>query len=548
MSARRLDKGGRIDRTRPVSFRWDGLTLKGFAGDTLASALMANGQTKLGRSFKYHRPRGIMSAGVEESGAIVSVGHGARHEPNVKATMQELYAGLEANGQNAWPNVRFDLGAVNGLFGRFFSAGFYYKTFMGLPPFEWGRGTGLWMQYEKLIRKAAGMGRASREADPDSYDYAHAFCDILVVGSGPAGLNAALTAAEAGRDVMLVEQDFELGGDYLNDPAAEGERSALVAAVERAGVRILTRTTAFGLYDGGVAGLVERVTDHLAAPDPHLPRQRFWTVRAGATVLATGALERSIAFADNDRPGVMTAAAARSYLNRYGILPGQRIVIATTNDSAYGAAGELAAAGAEVVLADARSDAVLAPERVSLRPGLAPLAVLGRRGVEGVRLATRSGAGWSEAAREDCDLLLVSGGWSPVVNLSSHRGAKPVWNADLACFLAGPTEEPIHMAGSADGVWNRADCAASGVAAARRAMGEAAEAPAPGGWTQPIQPVYEVRQPETRAKAFVDPQHDVTGDDVRLAHQEGFVSVEHLKRYTTLGMATDQGKMGNVIG
>ena len=548
MTARRLDKGGRIDRTRPVSFGWDGLALKGFVGDTLASALMANGQTVLGRSFKYHRPRGIMSAGVEESGAIVSVGAGARHEPNVKATMQELYDGLEAKGQNAWPNVRFDLGAVNGLFGRFFSAGFYYKTFMGLPPFEWGRGTGLWMQYEKLIRKAAGMGRASRAPDPDCYDHAHAFCDILVVGSGPAGLNAALTAAEEGRNVMLVEQDFELGGDYLNDPAAEAERAALVASVERAGVRILTRTTAFGLYDGGVAGLVERVTDHLAAPDPHLPRQRFWTVRAGATVLATGALERSVAFASNDRPGVMTAAAARSYLNRFGILPGQSIVIATTNDSAYGVAGDLAAAGAEVVLADVRSEAASAPEGVSLRPGLAPLAVIGRRGVEGVRLAARSGAGWSEAAREDCDLLLVSGGWSPVVNLSSHRGAKPVWNAGLACFRAGPTEEPIQMAGSADGVWNRDDCAASGMAAARRAMGEAAEAPAPGGWVRPIQPVYEVRLPGTKAKAFVDPQHDVTGDDVRLAHQEGFVSVEHLKRYTTLGMATDQGKMGNVIG
>lgn len=261
MTVRRLDQGGRIDRARPLNFRWDGKDLTGYAGDTLASALMANGETVLGRSFKYHRPRGIMSAGVEESGAILSVGQGARQEPNVKATMQELFEGLEARGQNAWPNVRHDLGAVIGLFGRFLAAGFYYKTFMGVPLFDWGRGTGQWMRYETLIRKAAGMGRASREPDPDQYDHAHAYCDLLVVGAGPAGLRAALTAAEAGRDVILVEQDFELGGDFLNDPATEPERAALVQSIARAGVRVMTRTTAFGLYDTGVAGLVERVTD-----------------------------------------------------------------------------------------------------------------------------------------------------------------------------------------------------------------------------------------------------------------------------------------------
>jgi len=549
MTARRLESGGRIDRGKKISFSWDGKALTGFAGDTLASALMANGQDVLGRSFKYHRPRGIMSAGVEESGAIVTVGEGAHREPNVKATMQELYDGLSASGQNAWPNVRFDFGAVNGLFSRFFAAGFYYKTFMGLPPFEWGQGTGLWMQYEKLIRKAAGMGTASREADPDNYDHAHGFCDVLVVGSGPAGLSAALTAAEAGRDVLLVEQDFELGGDYLNDPEAERRRIELVEAVRAAGVRIMTRTTAFGLYDDGTAGLLEKVTDHLSKPDPRLPRQRFWTVRAGATILATGALERSIAFGNNDRPGVMTAASAKVYLNRYGVLPGNRIVIATNNDSAYGTAAGLARAGAEVVLADSRPEqAIETPEGVTLRKGVAPLKAAGRGRVQGVELATASGSSWKPAGRQDCDLLLVSGGWSPVVNLSSHRGAKPVWDAGQACFLPGPTGEPIFHAGSAAGHWTREACEASGTAAARKAMGQADESIAPGGWQTPIAPLYEVRLPERSSKAFVDYQHDVTGDDVRLAHQEGFVSVEHLKRYTTLGMATDQGKMGNVIG
>ena len=560
MTAQRLPKGGHIDRTRPLTFRWDGTPMSGYAGDTLASALMANDEQILGRSFKYHRPRGIMSAGVEESGALVTVGKGAKQDANVRATTQPLYEGLIARGQNAWPSVRLDFGAINSLFGRFFAAGFYYKTFMGLPPFEWGRGTGMWMRYEKIIRKAAGMGTASREPDPDRYEHAHGYCDLLVVGSGPAGRAAAHCAAKAGCDVILVEQDAIMGGDTLSQPDNTSSLQEELSALTACGVRLMTSTTAFGLYDNGVAGLLERVTDHLADPTSWLPRQRFWTVRAHATVIAAGALERHIAFGDNDRPGVMTANAGRTYLNRFAIQAGEKIVIATNNDSAYTTASDLAGSGASVTMLDSRREIPFSwrshcdTAGVVIKSGAAPMKALGGKAVSDLTTAIRQGNSWRADRNIDCDLVLVSGGWSPVVNLLSHRGIKPVWNPELACFLAPTSEEPILAAGSAAGVWDDAACRTSGEKAALEAL-ELIRNPAyrtaaqtPGNWECPIDPLYEVCPAKQKLKSFVDPQHDVTTDDIRLAHHEGFVSVEHLKRYTTLGMATDQGKMGNIIG
>ena len=560
MSTRRQPSGGHIDRSKVLDFTWDGKPLQGYAGDSLASALLANGEQVLGRSFKYHRPRGVMSAGVEESGALVTVGTGARCDANVRATTQELYQGLVAQGQNAWPSVRFDFGALNGLLSRFLSAGFYYKTFMGVPPLEWGSGTGMWMRYEKIIRRAAGMGEASRAPDPDHYEHAHGYCDLLVVGSGPAGRAAARAAAQAGLDVVLVEQDSVSGGNSLSQPGAAAGLADEITALEHAGVRSMTRTIAFGLYDHGTAGLLERVTDHLADPPTWLPRQRFWTLRAAHTVLATGAIERHLAFGNNDRPGVMTVAAARTYLNRFAVLPGERIVVATNNDSAYPAAAELANAGASVRLLDARTTIPdqlrnsLASAEVDLHLGLAPLQARGASGVNALALAKADGAKWRAAGSMSCDLVLVSAGWSPVVNLLSHRGVQPVWDAANACFLPDSSDEPITMAGSAAGVWHTSDCVLSGTAAgirAAHALGKSVtqtQAPAAGGWQAPIRALYEIKVPGRKLKSFVDLQHDVTSEDVRLAQREGYVSVEHLKRYTTLGMAIDQGKMGNVIG
>ncbi len=560
----RLKSGGRIDRSRPLSFRFDGRSYTGHAGDTLASALLANGVTLVGRSFKYHRPRGIYSAGIEEPNALVTLRSGGRHEPNVPATMIELFDGLEAHSQNRWPSLRHDVMSAVGHFPKVFAAGFYYKTFMG-PTRR------AWMFYEHFIRKAAGMGDPTTAPDPDRYEKAHAFCDLLVVGGGPAGLAAAITAGRAGLRVILVEDDAGLGGSLLSrrdKAASEWLSAALAELAALPGVRVMTRTCAFGAYDGMTFALLERVSDHLAVPAPFQPRQRYWRVRAGQAILATGMIERPIVFGNNDLPGVMLASAARTYANRFAALPGRQVVVFTNNDSAYTAAEDLRAAGAAVSVIDARAEvaealrARMRAAGIELHSGFAVGCANGTRAVTSVDIVPFDAAR-AQAARVHkrlpCDLLAVSGGWTPTLHLLAQRGCKPVHDEARAMLVAATVPDGFHLAGGAAGTGTLSACIESGMAAANAAVAASGHAPAAPGRPlaavpsadtdeDGIVPVWTIPDPlgQRAKKKFVDLQHDVGADDIVLAHREGYASVEHLKRYTTLGMANDQGKTSNL--
>ena len=465
-----------------LRFTFDGVEMRARPGDTLAAALLANGVGRVGRSFKYHRPRGVMAAGVEEPNALVTVGEGGRTEPNTRATDLYVYDGLVAVSQNRWPSLAFDLGAINGLAASFLAAGFYYKTFFG-PPLRW-------MLYEKFIRRAAGMGKAPTKTDPDAYEHRAAFCDVLVVGGGAAGIAAAREAAAAGERVLLVEQQPTLSG-----------------AID--GVRILTRTTAWGLWDHGFATLAERLVEPGRKPAPGQPAQRLWHVRAKRIVLATGAIERPLTFAGNDRPGVMLSQAVRTYIERFGVLPGKRVVIATNNDDAYATADAIAAAGGEVVaILDSRARGPAT--RFPVFTDAMPVSTKGRAH----QLASVDARIGITTRRFEADLLAVSGGFTPVVHLHSQGGGKLDWREDLQAFIPGASPQAITSVGAAAG-----------------------EIPAITATAATL--------PEPK-RSFIDFQNDVAAADVDLAWAEGYRSVEHLKRYTTLGMATDQGKTSNM--
>ena len=545
MSAFRTRIGGRVDRARPLAFSFDGQRFQGLAGDTLASALLANGVHLVGRSFKYHRPRGIVGAGAEEPNALVGLDRGpGRYAPNLRATQIELHDGLAAESQNRWPSLRRDVAALGDLLAPLIPAGFYYKTFMQ-PASWWAR------VYEPRIREAAGLGRPPTGSDPDRYTQRHAHCETLVVGAGPAGIAAALAAAARGERVILCDEQAELGGSLLAEtratidgrPAADWLAGALAALAARPNVVLLPRTTAFGYFAQNFVALAERVGDHLATPDPDLPRERLWQVVAREVVLATGAIERPLVFPENDRPGIMLADAARAYATRYGVLPGRRVVVFTAHDDAYGAALDLAAAGAEIAcIADLRPvvDGVLPQQAraagMTIFTGATITGTRGRLRIHEAhvgRIAPGGDVVGVEAV--SCDLLLMSGGWTPSVHLHSQARGKLVYAPTLQAFVPGATPQACRSVGACAGAFGL-----------QQALGPAIrvenDPPRGGGFAGAV----PHDRSKARARAFVDFQNDVTAKDLTLALSEGFRSIEHVKRYTTNGMATDQGKTSNI--
>ena len=560
----RIASGGLIDRSKEISFIFNGKKYNGYKGDTLASALLANGVHLIGRSFKYHRPRGIIAAGVEDANGKVQLYKDNITEPNVNVTEVELVEGLRIESQNCWPSVNFDVGGINNFLNRFFPAGFYYKTFMW-PKSFW------YHVYEPFIRKAAGMGKASLDPDPDRYEHQYEHCDILVVGSGPSGIASALSAAKNGARVILAEDKARFGGSLLTDNVTIGNKNgdewvedSISELKSMPNVIIKKRSQVFGYYDHNMLVMFERCKDHLNNPEPYTPRQRLWYIRAKHVLISTGSIERPLIFANNDRPGIMLASSAREYLKVYGVLPGKKPIIFTNNDTAYETAIEFKAHGIDTVILDTRksSDAGVVIEaknigiEIKFNHGIANTA--GYKKVKSATIGelTESKDGYKNLTTIPCDSIFVSGNWTPTVHLASQSGNKLKYKSETDTFLPDQSRQKETVIGSANGSFTLKESLADGFNKGYQLSDEITkngrETSVPISdekdfgshdkfWCMPV-------ADNKHYKRFVDFQNDVAVSDIQLAVREGFRSIEHVKRYTTLGMATDQGKTSNLNG
>ena len=560
----RITSGGLIDRSKEISFIFNGKKYNGYKGDTLASALLANGVHLIGRSFKYHRPRGIIAAGVEDANGKVQLYKDNITEPNVNVTEVELVEGLRIESQNCWPSVNFDVGGINNFLNRFFPAGFYYKTFMW-PKSFW------YHVYEPFIRKAAGMGKASLDPDPDRYEHQYEHCDILVVGSGPSGIASALSAAKNGASVILAEDKARFGGSLLTDNVTIGNKNgdewvedSITELKSMPNVIVKKRSQVFGYYDHNMLVMFERCKDHLNDPEAYTPRQRLWYIRAKHVLISTGSIERPLIFANNDRPGIMLATSAREYLKVYGVLPGKNPIIFTNNDTAYETAIEFKAYGIDTIILDTRksSDAGVVQEaknlgiEIKFNHGIANTA--GYKKVKSATIGelTESRDGYKNFTTIPCDSIFVSGNWTPTVHLASQSGNKLKYESETDTFLPDQSRQKETVTGSANGLFTLKESLADGFNKGYQISDEITkngrETSVPISdekdfgshdkfWCMPI--------PDNKHyKRFVDFQNDVAVSDIQLAVREGFRSIEHVKRYTTLGMATDQGKTSNLNG
>ena len=560
----RIKNGGKINRDLKISFIFNGKTYFGYKGDTLASALLANGVHLIGRSFKYHRPRGIIAAGVEDANGKVQLYKDDITEPNVNVTEVELVNGLRIESQNCWPSVSFDVWAINNFLNRFFPAGFYYKTFMW-PKSFW------YKVYEPIIRKAAGMGTASLKSDPDRYDHQYEHCDILVVGSGPSGISSALAAAKNGARVILAEDKARFGGSLLTDNVTIGNKNgdewveeAIADLKSMPNVIIRKRSQVFGYYDHNMLVMFERCKDHIENPEAFTPRQRLWYIRAKQVIISTGSIERPLVFANNDRPGIMLAYSAKEYLKIYGVLAGKKPIIFTNNDTAYETAIEYKKQGVDSIIIDTRSESNSGIANEAKKLGIAikfSHGIANTSGYKKVKSATigklnNNKDGYIEFEEIECDSIFVSGNWTPTVHLASQSGNKLKYDSDSDTFLPDQSRQKETVIGSANGSLTLEESLKEGFETGFILSEKITKNNKP--TSIPISDEKQFGQhdkfwcmplPEKKHyKRFVDFQNDVAVSDIQLAVQEGFRSIEHVKRYTTLGMATDQGKTSNLNG